>query len=171
MLVSLLLLGLIIFSGHLAKLPRAARFSMAKAFALVAVETLLGSLSFSLFWAFLTLTNAFKVLLEDTSSFFILVLVIAVIDGLLLYWIKRYLSRKIPFSLQVLTLAEYVIQWSLIYITVYQVLFDSLFSKDTVNAISQLNVSTPTDLMVLVLPSLISVWIGIILYKVHQKDI
>lgn len=108
---------------------------------------------------------------SGSGDFFLLVLFLAVLVGILLYWLQVWLFPKCRISLRVLNLSEYIIQWGLIYITGYQVLFDSLFAKESLDSLSQLKLSNPTDLMSLILPALISVWIALILYKMRQKEI
>lgn len=57
----------------------------------------------------------------------------------------------------------------LIYITVYQVVFDNLINTVKGLNIDTLSITNPSDLIVSVLPSLISIWIGLIFYKT-KKD-
>lgn len=71
-------------------------------------------------------------------------------------------------------LCEYIIQWGLIYMTIYQVMFDNFLSvlkneNFKASDISQLNLTDPSELIILVLPSLISVWIALVLSRL-KKD-
>lgn len=171
MITTVLFLGLVVFVGYLAKLPKPIKYALPKAFLFVWIECILATLFFALLWIGLVLTGLLPILSDGISSFFTLILCNAIIVGLLLYHLNQRLAKKHQLDNTVLTLAEYIIQWGLIYITIYQVIFDHFISKDSLSSISQLEVSTPTDLMVLILPALISVWIAVILDKLNQNNI
>lgn len=168
MLISTLFIGLLVISGYLVKLPRETRFVFPKAVLLVIVEGILAMIAFALFFGFTLVTGLFNLLLAGADSIFIIVLFIALLNGLLLYWLQELTYDRLGVNQQVLTLGEYIIQWSLIYITVYQVLFDSLFSKSQVTNLIKLELTSPNNMMVAILPALISVWIAIIIYKLKH---
>ncbi|MGT2888412.1 hypothetical protein N1495_01505 [Streptococcus didelphis] len=171
-----ILLAIILFSGFLTHLEKNKRFNLVKASMIVGIEVLIGSFLF--FIIILCIVNSFlkPILLTGVDSLFVLVLLIAVMNGFILYWLNRLVIPKFKITDQVQTLCEYIIQWSLIYITVYQVMFDNLinsFKSFKLSSLetSHLNVADPVDLVLVVLPSLISVWIAIILYKVKRDSI
>ncbi len=63
--------------------------------------------------------------------------------------------------------------WGLLYVTVYQVMFDnflSILKNENFKAsdIGQLNLTDPSELIILVLPSLISVWIALVLSRLKK---
>lgn len=176
MLVNWILLGLIICSGFLANLPKETRFHLVKAVVIVGIETCLGVILFTLFISLSSYTALRQLLLSDFSSLFSVVLLVAVMNGFFLYWLNVFIIPKCNIGSQVLTLCEYIIQWSLIYVTVYQVLFDNLVGSVKSSDFSRLGIenldmANPTELILLVLPSLISVWIAIILYKVKSNKL
>lgn len=175
MLVFLIIL-LVAVSGFLSQFERKKRFAFAKALGLVVVEAIIGCLLFSILIFLFLYTHFGLQLLDGVDTLFALVLFVALFNGIVLYWINRILIKKFSISNQVLTLCEYVIQWTLIYITIYQVIFDNLVSTiESMNlkslTIEHLNISNPSDLIILILPSLISVWISIILYKVKTNQL
>ncbi|MDO4712260.1 MAG: hypothetical protein Q4A75_09805, partial [Peptostreptococcaceae bacterium] len=61
--------------------------------------------------------------------------------------------------------------WSLIYITVYQVLYDNIFPHLDISLLKDLSVSDPGELMIGILPSLISVWVALIFYKMKEGSL
>lgn len=105
------------------------------------------------------------------GNLFMVILNIAIINGILLYWIIRFVVPKLKINDRTIALSEYIIQWSLIYITIYQVIFDNLIPKEVLAEIAKFDVTTPTDMMIFVLPALISSWIAVILYRVYRKSL
>lgn len=172
----LCLLLLVAFSGYLANLEKSKRFNLFKALLLVVGEAFIGMVSFILF-AFVIAVSALSfILVESGGSLFIVVLLLAVMNGFILYWMNRWLFPKFSISNQVQTLCEYIIQWLLIYVTVYQDLFNNLDSflklaELSANDFGKWDLTHPSVLTLLVLPSLISVWVGIILYKTKEDTI
>ncbi|MBF0701918.1 hypothetical protein [Ligilactobacillus murinus] len=55
-------------------------------------------------------------------------MIIAILNGIGLYWLNHFLNVKFKISSQVQMLYEYIIQWGLLYVTVYQVMFDNFLS-------------------------------------------
>lgn len=106
----------------------------------------------------------------NLGSLFLLLGIFVVISGLLIYILMRILERFVNFSSTSLSILEYYIQWSLIYITIYQVLFSNAKSIESftrfIRAGRFLN---PNILIAIVLPSFISIWIATILFKKHIK--
>lgn len=143
---------------------------------MVTIETFLCSILFIIFISLIFYTALNHFLLSNLSSLFSLVLLVALINGLILYWINVFVIARFTIDVQVLTLCEYIIQWSLIYVTVYQVVFDNLitsvnFFNNKQLTIEKLDITNPADLILLVLPSLISVWVAIVLYKVKVNTL
>lgn len=173
------LLGLLLlfaFSGYLANLEKAKRFNLFKALLLVAGEALIGMILFTLFAFLIAISELSLVLLDSGSSLFVVVLLLAVMNGFILYWINRWFFPTFSISNQVQTLCEYIIQWLLIYVTVYQDLFNNLNSflklaELSASEFGKWDLTHPSVLTLLVLPSLISVWVGIILYKTKEDTI
>ena len=76
------------------------------------------------------------------------------------------------FSATTLTLIEYYIQWSLIYATIYQIVFDNLLkSLEIVKNVSQLVTISSNIILVAVLSAFIASWIAVILFKFNQEQI
>lgn len=108
-----------------------------------------------------------------TSSLFSMILLIAVFTGIILYHLLKMVQRKLDWPITAMTLVEYYIQWTLIYITIYQVLFnDFVKSSQKMLRVAQDSMVINPDLLVIALcPSLISTWIAIVLYKFYRKEI
>ncbi|MFZ7334584.1 SA1002 family membrane protein [Streptococcus pluranimalium] len=174
--VNYILVVVLLLSDFLANLTREKRFHLVKATIIVSIETCLGVLLFTVFIFLSSYTVLNHFLLSDISSLFSVILLIAVINGFLIYWVNVLLMSKFKINHSVQILCEYIIQWSLIYITVYQVLFDNLVTFIKSSNISQLSIKAldiadPADLILLVLPSLISVWISVILYRLKFNEL
>ncbi|KHD44428.1 SA1002 family membrane protein [Streptococcus hongkongensis] len=174
--INYILLGIVIFSGFLSNFTREKRFYLLQATIMVTIETFLCSILFIIFISLIFYTALNHFLLSNLSSLFSLVLLVALINGLILYWINVFVIARFTIDVQVLTLCEYIIQWSLIYVTVYQVVFDNLitsvnFFNNKQLTIEKLDITNPADLILLVLPSLISVWVAIVLYKVKVNTL
>lgn len=107
-------------------------------------------------------------LLEKSSSFSILAFV-TFITGIILYYALALFQRRFRYSKSILTLIEYYIQWILVFVTLYQVIFEDQFKN--VAQIKQLSLLAPTDLIVGLFPALISSWIAIVLYKLTQNEL
>lgn len=103
------------------------------------------------------------------GNLFLLLAVFVVLSGILLYWGMRLASRFFKFSNTTLTLIEYYIQWCLIYATVYQTIFSNVKKISSISFIKVGNFLDPNLIVVIVLPSFISAWIAVILYKKHNK--
>lgn len=103
----------------------------------------------------------------DIQSLFSIVLFVILVTGYVLYWLLRLIEDKTHFTEDLLDLAEYYLNWSLIYLTIYQVVFDKAESSTEINQIIQLNFSNPDLIIFLLLPSLLSAWMAIVFYKLH----
>lgn len=161
---------IIIFSGFFARLEKDKRFNLLKATVMVTVESLISSIFFFAIISLVTNTFLKNILLFGVGSLFSLVLLIAIINGIVLYWLNMWLIPKFNITNQVQTLCEYIIQWSLIYITVYQVIFDN-FIGTLKSSVENIDITNPSELVIIILPSLISVWIAVILYKTKKDSI
>lgn len=71
----------------------------------------------------------------------------------------------------IFTLIEYYIQWGLIYITLYQVTIDNFIKGSDFKKLIEGGVDNPAYLMLAILPSFISVWVAIIMYKLEKHEI
>ena len=93
----------------------------------------------------------------------------SLVEAVLLFLAAR---AAFKFSTTTLTLVEYYIQWSLIYVTVYQAIFSNIKHISTITHFIRVgNFLDPNLLVVVVLPSFISAWIAVILYKKFIKAI
>lgn len=90
-----------------------------------------------------------------------------------MHYFLKYFQSRFHFSMTSITMMEYYIQWTLIYVTIYQAMFDDLFksSKRLVAEISSGSMLVPEDLILVLFPALIATWMAIAIYKVHQKQI
>lgn len=115
----------------------------------------------------------FDLRLFHVSSVFSLILLIAVLIGIVMTNFLRWFQQHFHYSPTSLTIMEYYIQWSLIYTTIYQVLFSDLSksSKYMIKIMAESRIVDPDYLIMALLPALISTWIAIVLYKVQQKQI
>lgn len=165
----LIVLAIIALSGFFMKLEKENRFSLLISFVLVVLETILASMMFTTLLLGITTLGLQKYIFFGDNYLFALVLLVAVIVGFILYFINMWLFKKLKISNTAQTLSEYIIQWGLIYATVYQVIFDNVFDKDI--SIESLDIAHPTEMNITILPALIAVWIGIIMYKLKNKQI
>ncbi|MDD6920201.1 MAG: hypothetical protein PUI85_03220 [Eubacteriales bacterium] len=171
MLNSVIMLILVIFIGYFAAIPKDRKFDLSRAFAFVAVETIIGIFLFAILNVFIFGSEIGQLFSDTLGNLFIVILNIAIINGIIVYWIIRLVVPKLKINDRVIMLSEYIIQWSLIYITIYQVIFDNLIPKESLREIDKLDITTPTDMMIFVLPALISSWIAVILYRLYRKNI
>lgn len=106
------------------------------------------------------------------GNLFLLLAAFVVLSGVFVYWGMRLASKIFKFSTTTLTLVEYYIQWSLIYVTIYQAIFSNIKHITSItNFIRVGNFLDPNLFVVAILPSFISVWIAVILYKKSIKAI
>ncbi|GBG04709.1 hypothetical protein NR996_03165 [Lactobacillus rodentium] len=102
------------------------------------------------------------------GNLFILVAIMIVIAGEFLYLGLRVWNKVFPFEVTILTIIEYYIQWTLIYFTVYQAVFANIDKvSHWVKYIKVGNILDPNLLAVIILPSFMSAWIGVVLFKKH----
>lgn len=145
------------------------RFQWIKAAVLFLAMVFFSTINFLIFFiiSFLIMHDQDHIYL---GNLFLLLAIFVVLSGILLYWGMRGFSKIFFFSSTTLTLIEYYIQWCLIYVTVYQAIFSNIKRISTVNEYIKVgNFLDPNLIVVLVLPSFISAWICVILYKKHAK--
>ncbi len=106
------------------------------------------------------------------GNLFFLLGILVIISGLMLYGGLRIFKKFFPLSTTTLTIIEYYIQWTLIYITVYQAIFSNVRKITQVaHYIRVGNFLDPNLFVVIILPSFISAWIAIVLLKKHTHAI
>ncbi|WP_281828751.1 MULTISPECIES: SA1002 family membrane protein [Lactobacillus] len=147
------------------------KFHWVKAGLLFAFLILFSTINFLLFFLIsYLLINDHDNLHVYLGNLFLLLALFVILSGILLYWGMRLASRFFKFLATTLTLIEYYIQWCLIYVTVYQAIFSNIKRISTIAQFIKVgNFLDPNLIVVIVLPSFISAWIGIILYKKHSK--
>lgn len=147
------------------------KFEFLKAAILFIVQVLFSTINFLIFFviAFLLMQNKDSVSL---GNLFLLLAIFVVFSGIFIYWGMRLAARVFKFSTTTLTLIEYYIQWSLIYVTLYQAIFSNIKRISSITHFIRVgNFLDPNLAVVLILPSFISAWIAVILYKKHIKAI
>lgn len=170
--IDFVFIGVMALLGWLAALPKASRFAFLKALVLL-LGLIVGSVVMILI---MLLLNGFVYAYYGSGtveSLFTLLAIVLVLAGVGTYWLLVWLTNRTTLENRVLTLVEYLIQWTLIYVTIYQVTIDSVFKAPEVSEILGTNIEAldPTYIMILVLPALISTWIAVILYKLRVKDL
>lgn len=147
------------------------KFQFVKAAIIFAVQLIFSTINFIIFFyvSYLLLRGKSYV---DLGNLFFLFAIFVVISGILLFWGMLLAAKVIKFSATTLTLIEYYIQWSLIYVTVYQAIFSNIKKIKSIGEFIKIgNFLDPNLFIVLVLPSFISAWIAVVLYKKHIKAI
>ena len=171
MTITWLLLVIMVAVGIIAERRKKERFAFFKALLLLAFLVVLSTLFFIiaiiLFYFFST-----AVLKMAMGSLFVLYGLIIILAGIFLFVVLKGVARWQPLSNTVLTLIEYYIQWSLIYATIYQIIFDNLLKTlQIVKNVSALTTISSNVVLVAVLSSFIASWLGIILYKFTKEKI
>ncbi|MBP2057766.1 hypothetical protein J2Z60_000938 [Lactobacillus colini] len=164
-------LGILIIIGLITIFKEKNHFYFIKALILFAVMIILSTINFLVFFvlAFLFIQTDVNLKL---GNLFTLLGILVIISGILLYWWLRIFHHIFPLSTTTLTLIEYYIQWTLIYVTVYQAIFSNVTKiTKVVHYITVGNFLDPNLFVVVILPSFISVWISIILFKKHCHSI
>lgn len=106
------------------------------------------------------------------GNLFVLLGILVIISGILLYIGLRLFNKVFPLSVTTLTLIEYYIQWTLIYVTVYQAIFSNVKKITSVaHYIRVGNFLDPNLFVVIILPSFISAWIAVVLFKRYRRAI
>lgn len=113
---------------------------------------------------FLNIDNGLKV--------FILLGLMIIMSGLILYLYLLLLNWIFPLNSTILSIIEYYIQWTLIYVTIYQVIFENLKKVQDIDIYIKVgNLLNPDVFVVMILPSFISAWIAVILLKKHNNQL
>ena len=99
------------------------RFYFLKAIILFLVLLLLSTVNFSIFFGIAALFID-RVHDMKLGNLFLLLAALVILSGLLLYEGLKRFNKHYHISEITLTLIEYCIQWSLIYVTVYQSIFN-----------------------------------------------
>ena len=147
------------------------KFQFLKAGILFIFQIFFSTINFLIFFviSYLLMQNKDHI---NLGNLFILLAIFVILSGILLYLGMRITAKFFKLSTTVLTLIEYYIQWSLIYVTVYQAIFSNLKRISVVTRFIKVgNFLDPNLIIVAILPSFISAWIAIILYKKHTKAI
>lgn len=114
----------------------------------------------------------------STEHLMVPVLIVLCMTGISAAWAHRKLARRIPWlrrSAAHSQLEEYFIQWSTIYLSVYQLVFNELtHAADKVHEIDGIKVVfdgvlNPDNLNLTMLPLLFSVWVAIVMGNMAAK--
>ena len=171
MTITWLLLVIMVAVGIIAERRKKERFAFFKALLLLAFLVVLSTLFFIIAIILLYFFST-AVLKMAMGSLFVLYGLIIILAGIFLFVILKGIARWQPLSNTVLTLIEYYIQWSLIYATIYQIIFDNLLKTlQIVKNVSALTTISSNVVLVAVLSSFIASWLGIILYKFTKEKI
>ena len=147
------------------------KFQFLKAGILFIFQIFFSTINFLIFFviSYLLMQNKDHI---NLGNLFILLAIFVILSGILLYLGMRITAKFFKLSTTVITLIEYYIQWSLIYVTVYQAIVSNLKRISVVTRFIKVgNFLDPNLIIVAILPSFISAWITIILYKKHTKAI
>ncbi|WP_283574026.1 SA1002 family membrane protein [Limosilactobacillus ingluviei] len=171
MTITWLLLVIMVAVGIIAERRKKERFAFFKALLLLAFLVVLSTLFFIIAIILLYFFST-AVLKIAMGSLFVLYGLIIILAGIFLFVVLKGVARWQPLSNTVLTLIEYYIQWSLIYATIYQIIFDNLLKTlQIVKNVSALTTISSNMVLVAVLSSFIASWLGIILYKFTKEKI
>ena len=171
MTITWLLLVIMVAVGIIAERRKKERFAFFKALLLLAFLVVLSTLFFIIATILLYFFST-AVLKMAMGSLFVLYGLIIILAGIFLFVVLKGVARWQPLSNTVLTLIEYYIQWSLIYATIYQIIFDNLLKTlQIVKNVSALTTISSNVVLVAVLSSFIASWLGIILYKFTKEKI
>ena len=147
------------------------RFYFLKAIILFLVLLVLRTINFLIFFGTAALFIN-KVHDMKLGNLFLLLAALVVLSGLFLYEGLKKVNKYHQISEITLTLIEYCIQWSLIYVTVYQSIFNNIAKIHTITKmIKTVHILNPDLLVVIILPSFISIWIAVVLLKKYQHDL
>ena len=171
MTITWLLLVIMVAVGIIAERRKKERFAFFKALLLLAFLVVLSTLFFIIAIILLYFFST-AVLKMAMGSLFVLYGLIIILAGIFLFVVLKVVARWQPLSNTVLTLIEYYIQWSLIYATIYQIIFDNLLKTlQIVKNVSALTTISSNVVLIAVLSSFIASWLGIILYKFTKEKI
>lgn len=115
-------------------------------------------------------------LLDLSLGLFLGVISVALASGIVMFLIVQPIIQRTGISAELLTITEYYIQWFLIYVTVYQVIFEQLNGLGRVinerDVTQELNsylssVLNPSALIAILLPVLLSIWVAVAIAKIR----
>ncbi|MDN3100969.1 hypothetical protein P0E61_11490 [Enterococcus faecalis] len=163
LLLSVILLGLLI--GN----KRVDKWLFLKALLLFSVMLSVSILISVAMYLLLTIGVA-NVIGEQLESLFLLGIVVIISTSLLLYFL--YLTtKKIVLPIALMKIIEYYIQWVLIYVTIYQVIFDQFIVSSEVKNTLQGTINEPVAIIIVILPSFISIWIAVVLFRIRMEEL
>ncbi|RBR64285.1 hypothetical protein EB38_01656 [Enterococcus faecalis] len=125
LLLSVILLGLLIGNKRMDK------WLFLKALLLFSVMLSVSILISVAMYLLLTIGVA-NVIGEQLESLFLLGIVVIISTSLLLYFLLNLTTKKIVLPIALMKIIEYYIQWVLIYVTIYQVIFDQFIVSSEV---------------------------------------
>ena len=125
LLLSVILLGLLI--GN----KRVDKWLFLKALLLFSVMLSVSILISVAMYLLLTMGVA-NVIGQRLESLFLLGIVVIISTSLLLYFLLNLTTKKIVLPIALMKIIEYYIQWVLIYVTIYQVIFDQFIVSSEV---------------------------------------
>lgn len=160
----------LLFLGHVINSKRLERFVFVKTLAVFVGMLLFSTIVFLLLVLILLYISGFTAAPLSKSPFTTIFMMI-LISGMFLYFVVSKLAKKWHLSMTIFTLIEYYIQWGLIYITLYQVAIDNFIKGSDFEKLIEGGVNNPAYLMLAILPSFISVWVAIIMYKLEKHEI
>ena len=158
----ILLVVMIVFLGYFLTFYKEQGRSLFFGLILAFCEFLIGIILFTIL---LVIFN--KLFIYENNKTYILILTIIIIDGFILFLLnKKCIFKKYNLTASIITISEYIIQCVIIFLAVMQATYQYLENIDkTIRGIDM-------DVINLaVLPTLISVVIGIVLYKLVENKI
>lgn len=115
-------------------------------------------------------------LLDIGLGLFLGVISVALASGIVMFLIVQPIIQRTGISMELLTITEYYIQWFLIYVTVYQVIFEQLNGLGRIinerDLTKELNsylssILDPSVLIAILLPVLLSIWVAVAIAKIR----
>lgn len=115
-------------------------------------------------------------LINIGPGLFLGVISVALASGIIMFLIVQPIFKRAGVGIEILTITEYYIQWFLIYVTVYQVIFDQLNGLGRVvnerDLTQELNsylssILDPSALIAILLPVLLSIWVAVAIAKIR----
>ncbi|EGO6635375.1 SA1002 family membrane protein [Enterococcus faecalis] len=98
-------------------------------------------------------------------------IVVIISTSLLLYFLLNLTTKKIVLPIALMKIIEYYIQWVLIYVTIYQVIFDQFIVSSEVKNTLQGTIDEPVAIIIVILPSFISIWIAVVLFRIRMEEL